>query len=77
VRRASCDPDQPQAGVNAIRYKGIEFQVVQTANPTGFKWTVRLDDKRARTGESYSRIEAIRDAQRGIDNVIKAKPERK
>lgn len=72
---ASRDPDQSQAEVSVIQYKGIEFQVVQTANPTGFKWTVRFDDKRTRTGDSYSRLEAIRDAQRCIDKV-KAKPER-
>jgi hypothetical protein len=27
-----------------MEHKGIQYQVVQTANPTGFRWTVRLDE---------------------------------
>jgi hypothetical protein len=26
-----------------MEHKGIQYQVVQTANPTGWKWTVQLD----------------------------------
>jgi len=36
-------------GVSAMQYKGLEIHVVQTANPTGFKWTVYLDATRLRT----------------------------
>jgi hypothetical protein len=52
-----------------MEYKGIQIQVVQTANPTGFKWTVQLDGKRIRTGESSSRVEAIFSAERAIDKA--------
>jgi hypothetical protein len=48
--------------------------VVQTANPTGFKWTVQLDANRVRSGDSYSREEAIRDAKRVIDKASKTTP---
>jgi hypothetical protein len=33
--------------------QGPRNHVVQTANPTGFKWTVYLDATRVRTGDSY------------------------
>jgi hypothetical protein len=58
-----------------MEYKGIEIRVVQTANPTGFKWTVQLDAKRTRTGEAYSRIAAIANAERAIDKAGPAKDE--
>jgi hypothetical protein len=45
VKRFTRAPDAPPWN------KGIEFQLVQTANPTGFKWTVHLDAKRNRIGE--------------------------
>jgi hypothetical protein len=57
--------------VKAINYKGLDILVVQTANPTGFKWTVQLDASRTRTGLSYSMKSAIFDAQRKIDRDLK------
>jgi hypothetical protein len=63
--------------VTAIEYKGIEIQIVQTANPTGFRWTVHLDDNRVRTGESHSRLAAISSAERAIDKAGKYHPKEK
>lgn len=54
-----------------MEYKGIQYDVVQTASPTGFKWTVQLDGERTRTGVAYSKAEAISTAERAID---KARP---
>jgi hypothetical protein len=51
-------------------YKGVEYTIVQTANPSGWKWTVFLDATRTRTGISRSKADAIRDAERAIDNAI-------
>ena len=56
-----------------MEYRGIRYQVVQTANPTGFKWTAQLDATRSRTGQSYSMKSAILDAERAIDKAIRAK----
>jgi hypothetical protein len=42
-----------------VVHRGIEYQVVQTANPNGFRWTVQLDSTRARTGTSSSKGNAI------------------
>src|ERR1700738_3205384 len=35
-------------------YRGVQYQTVQTANPTGFKWIVHLDATRTRTSCSPS-----------------------
>jgi hypothetical protein len=53
-----------------MEYRGIQYQVVQTANPTGFKWTVHLDESRTKTGVSYSRGNAIFNAVRTIDKAL-------
>jgi hypothetical protein len=54
-----------------MQYKGIEYQVVQTANPTGWKWTAQLDVTRTRSGTSYSMKSASLEAQRKIDKELK------
>lgn len=54
-----------------MEYKGIQYHVVQTANPTGHKWTVEIDAIRTRTGESFSMKDAIQDAQRKIDKELR------
>ena len=76
MRGTARDPDQPQAGVRAIQYKGIEITVVQTANPTGFKWTVHLDTERVQTGDSPLRLAAIASAQNAIDKAARYLPKR-
>jgi hypothetical protein len=55
-----------------VEHKGVQYQVVQTANPTGFKWIVHLDENRTKTGLSYSRTSAISSAVRAIDKVMSA-----
>jgi hypothetical protein len=49
-----------------MEHKGIEYHVLLTANPTGWKWIVHLK-ARAKTGVSYSREAAIFNAERIID----------
>jgi hypothetical protein len=53
-----------------MQYKDIEYQVVRTANPTGWKWTVQLDAMRARSGTSHSMKSAVLEAQRKIDKDL-------
>ena len=65
------------AGFAPMEYKGIRYEVVQTANPTGFKWIVHLDETRIRTGESFSMKAAIVSAQWTIDKALKAFPKKK
>jgi hypothetical protein len=56
----------------SMEHRGIQYQVLQTANPTGFLWTVYLDEKRTRTGVSFSRENAIFNAVRAIDKALGA-----
>ncbi len=55
-----------------MEYKGVEYSVVQTANPTGWKWTAFLDATRTRTGVAHSRAHAILDAKRAIEKAVKS-----
>jgi hypothetical protein len=54
-------------------YKGIPYSVVQTANPTGWKWTVYIPGRRPKSGTATSRPVAIVHAEIAIENAIKVK----
>jgi hypothetical protein len=56
--------------VPVMEHKGVQYQVVQTANPTGWKWTVNLPDGRTRMGTSFSRGNAIFNAVRAIEKAF-------
>jgi hypothetical protein len=57
-----------------MEYKGIQYQVVQTANPTGWKWTVQLDGDHIKTGVSFLREYAIYDATNAIEKALSVVP---
>jgi hypothetical protein len=54
-----------------MEFRGVQYVVVQTANPTGWKWTVSIDAKRTKTGTGFSRIGAIRRAEKVIEDYLK------
>jgi hypothetical protein len=54
-----------------MEYKGIEYQIVQTANPRGFRWVIHLNETKTRTGVSPSRSGAIFEAKWAIDKALK------
>lgn len=54
-----------------MNYKGIEYSVLRTANPTGWKWTVFLDETRTRSGSAHSRAYAVLEAEYAIDKALK------
>jgi hypothetical protein len=54
-----------------VEHKGIPYQVVQTASPTGFRWTVQLASNRTKTGTSSSKGNAIFQAVCAIDKAIR------
>ena len=56
-----------------MEYKGIEYSMVQTAAPSGWKWTVTLPGRQPVTGQAYNREEAIRFAKFAIDGANKVK----
>jgi hypothetical protein len=50
-----------------MQYRGIQYQIVQTANPAGFKWVVQFCDGRVMTGTTLTREGAIFAAKYTID----------
>jgi hypothetical protein len=54
-----------------VRYKEIEYTVVQTANPTAWKWIIRLDESHTKEGIAFSRASAIAFAERSIAKHLK------
>jgi hypothetical protein len=61
-----------------MEHKGVEYRVVQTANPTGWKWTIEWGNDTTTTGKSsHSRSDAIFNAVRTIDRAIKSPPIRR
>ncbi len=54
-----------------MQYKHFEYSIVQTANPTGWKWIIRLDETRSKTGIAFSRQHAIRFAEHAIEKLLK------
>jgi hypothetical protein len=55
-----------------MEHKGIPYQIVQTASPRGWRWTVQLDDDRTKTGTSFSKGTAIFQAVTVIDKALGA-----
>lgn len=51
-------------------HRGIEFSVVQSANPFGWVWTVHLPGDREKTGRSRSRLLAVERAHAMIDDAV-------
>jgi hypothetical protein len=58
--------------ISSMEYKGIEYQIVQTAHPTGWRWIVYLDDRQTKMGVSSSRQYAIYDATNAIEKALSA-----
>jgi len=53
-----------------MEHKGLQYSIVQTSSPTGWKWTVRLDDGRTRTGIAPNRAVAILLAELRIEKAV-------
>jgi hypothetical protein len=60
-----------------MKHKDIEYQIIQSAHPTEWRWTVRLDDGHSKTGISISREYAIFDATNAIEKALSAAPKAK
>jgi hypothetical protein len=60
-----------------MEHKGIPYTVVQTASPTGFRWTVEMDAHKSKTGVCSSRGNAIFNAIRAIEKALDTLPKQK
>jgi hypothetical protein len=55
-----------------MEYKGVEYSVVQLTEGLGWRWEVRLDDGKSKSGMTpVSRAVAIRQAELEIDRILK------
>jgi hypothetical protein len=57
-----------------MEHKGIQFSVLQTANPTGWRWSFQIEGRQPKIGAADSRQLAIRLAEIAIDKAIRMKP---
>jgi hypothetical protein len=62
---------EPLARCTFMEHNGISYSVVQTASPTGWRWTIYIPGKRPKSGTALNRLTAIRLAQIAIDKAIK------
>jgi hypothetical protein len=49
-----------------MEHQGVEYTVVQTINPLGWKWSFGRDGRAPKTGIAFSRAEAVSAAERSI-----------
>ena len=58
-----------------MEYRGVEYSVVQLTEGLGWRWEVRLDDGKSKSGVTpVSRAVAIRQAEAEIDRILKDRP---
>jgi hypothetical protein len=55
-----------------MEYKGIEYSVVQLTEGLGWRWQVRFDDGKTKSGVTpVSRAVAIKQAESEIDRALR------
>jgi hypothetical protein len=54
-----------------VEHKGLQYQVAETANRSGWTWTVQMPDGHTKTGVSCSRGHAIFYAINAIEMNLK------
>lgn len=54
-------------------HMGIEYRILHTASPTGFKWIVVFGDGRIKMGDTFNRVSAIRRAVTAIEKALQNK----
>jgi hypothetical protein len=54
-----------------MEHQGIEYTVVQTINPFGWKWSFERNGRAPKTGIAYNRMEAIRAVERAIRQALR------
>jgi hypothetical protein len=58
-----------------MEYKGVEYTVVQLTEGLGWRWEVRFDDGKNKSGVTpVSRAVAIKQAETEIDRALKNRP---
>jgi hypothetical protein len=56
-----------------MEYRGAEYSVVQLTDGIGWRWEIRLDDGKHKSGSTpISRAVAIEQAKQEIDRILKS-----
>jgi hypothetical protein len=58
-----------------MEYRGVEFTVLQSASPRGWRWTVEITGRKPKSAVVCDRAGAILHARRAIDAAL-GSPER-
>jgi hypothetical protein len=54
-----------------MEHQGVEYTVVQTINPFGWKWSFGRDGRAPKTGVAFSHAEAVSNAERAISKSLR------
>jgi hypothetical protein len=54
-----------------MEHQGVEYTVVQTINPFGWKWSFEREGRLPKTGIAFDRAEAIHAVVRAINRFLK------
>jgi len=54
-----------------MQHQGIEYTVLQTIDPFGWKWSFEREGRAPRIGIAFSRAEAIQAAEQAINRPLK------
>ena len=57
-----------------MEHRDIEYTVVQTINPFGWKWSFEREGRKPKTGIAFDRSEAIRAVVEAINRFLNEKP---
>jgi len=55
-----------------MEYEAIQFEILQTTNPSCWKWVVFLDETKTRTGIALTRADAVADAEFAIEKALES-----
>jgi hypothetical protein len=53
-----------------MEYKGIQYRVLQIADPPAWEWILHLDADKTKRGLTYSRESAIFNAKSAIEKAL-------
>jgi hypothetical protein len=59
-----------------MEHKGVRYELLQTAHPSGWKWVAHVSATKQTTGFSSSKDLAIHAAKRAIEKALEAEEKR-
>lgn len=52
------------------KYRGIDYKVIQGVRPRSWKWEIALPGNGTKTGQSSSKLEAVKATERAIEKAL-------